>query len=250
MVAEIAVLVIAALLGGIIGWRLVPQEGALFKLSLVFSGAYLFSLTIIHLIPELFHAGADIANVGLFILLGFFIQVAIEFFTQGVEHGHMHLHEHDHEHHRGPSALFLVIALSLHALLDGTILSQHAFQQAHVHQHGNVLLIGLVLHKVPAALALITLLKARHKSSVYLGVVLVVFALASPIGLLGSEWMARNAVLSDENFVRLIALVAGSFLQISTTIFFESSPGHRPQLGKFLVSLLGAALAVVTEMFF
>lgn len=243
MVAEITVLIVAALLGGIIGWRLVPTKGQLFKNSLVFSGAYLFSLTIIHLIPELFETSTSVSNIGLFILLGFFLQIGLEYFTDGVEHGHLHQHNHG-----GPSSLFLVIALCLHALLDGTILSGQAFQHAHVHQHGNVLLIGLALHKIPAALALMTLLKARKKSNLFLAFVLGLFTLASPLGLIGSEWIATKDLISDENFVRLFAIVSGSFLQISTTIFFESTPGHRPHPTKLLVALTGAALAVITEM--
>ena len=243
MIAEITVLCIAALLGGVIGWRFVPQEGKLFSAALVFSGAYLFSLTIIHLLPELFESASEVPNIAIYVLIGFFVQVILEFFTDGVEHGHLHDHSH------GTSATFLVVALCLHALLDGTVLSQHALQSAHVHHGPDILLIGLALHKVPAGLALMTLLKARKKSQVYMAIVLVVFMLASPIGLLGSDWLAHQEVLSPENFIRLFALVSGTFLQISTTIFFESKPGHRPQISNLIASMAGAATAILSEMF-
>ncbi|MEL6535955.1 MAG: ZIP family metal transporter [Bacteroidota bacterium] len=243
MAAEIIVLIIAALLGGLIGWRFVPGEGTAFQAALVFSGAYLFSLTIIHLIPELFESAENVPNIALFILIGFFLQVVLEFFTDGVEHGHIHIRSH------GPSSTYLVLALCLHALLDGTILSQHALQHAHVHSGAGALLIGLALHKVPAALALITLLKARKKPKSTLLVVLVAFTLSSPTGLLLSDWLAEQSIISEANFVRLFALVSGTFLQISTTIFFESTPGHKPQRTKLIASLAGATMAVLSEMF-
>ncbi|HAA12366.1 MAG TPA: zinc permease [Cytophagales bacterium] len=243
MAAEITVLVMAALLGGLIGWRFVPGEGRAFQAALVFSGAYLFSLTIIHLIPELFESSEDVPNIAIFILIGFFLQVVLEFFTDGVEHGHIHVHNH------GPSSTYLVLAMCLHALLDGTILSQHALQHAHVHNGANALLIGLALHKIPAALALLTLLKARKKPNSTLTFVLVVFTLSSPTGLLLSDWMADQSLISETNFVRLFALVSGTFLQISTTIFFESTPSHKPQKSKLMASLAGATLAVLSEMF-
>ena len=245
MSIEIITLVGAALLGGFIGWRLVPEQGPGFRFSLVFSGAYLFSLTVIHLIPELFASAAEVANVGVFILIGFFLQVVLEYFTHGVEHGHLHSHSH---HHGGTSAVFMVGALCVHALLDGTILSQHALGHAHVHDGANVLLIGLALHKIPAAVALITLLKGKHFKPWMLALVLGLFTLASPVGLLSSDWLAREAVISETNFVRLFALVSGTFLHISTTIFFESTPGHKPQPSKLLASVVGAGMAVITEI--
>jgi len=243
MTAELIVLILAALVGGFIGWRFVPTEGKGFQMALVFSGAYLFSLTIIHLLPELFESSEDVSNLAIFILIGFFLQVVLEFFTDGVEHGHIHVHSH------GPSSTYLVIALCLHALLDGTVLSQHGLHHEHLHSGGNALLIGLALHKIPAALALMTLLKARKKRNSTLTLVLILFTLSSPVGLLISDWMADQSILSEANFARLFALVSGTFLQISTTIFFESTPDHKPQIGRLMASLAGATMAVLSEMF-
>jgi len=62
------------------------------KLTLSFSGAYLFALSVLHLIPEVY--SSPVHNIGLFILIGFFLQIIMEFFSEGIEHGHIHLHEH------------------------------------------------------------------------------------------------------------------------------------------------------------
>ncbi len=49
-------------------------------------------MTVIHLIPDLFMSGENPFTLGLYILLGFFLQKVLENFSNGVEHGHMHLH--------------------------------------------------------------------------------------------------------------------------------------------------------------
>jgi zinc and cadmium transporter len=54
-------------------------------------------------------------------------------------------------------------------------------------------------------------------------------------------------VLGSEGFLILFAIVSGNFLHISTTIYFESSPDHSFHRKKILISLLGAALAILIE---
>lgn len=51
------------------------------KLMLAFSGGFLLSIAFIHFIPELY-AHAD-QNVGLYILIGFLVQLILEFFSRG-----------------------------------------------------------------------------------------------------------------------------------------------------------------------
>ena len=51
------------------------------KLLISFSGAYLFSITVLHLIPETF-AGEHNHTIGLFILIGFFLQIILEQFSK------------------------------------------------------------------------------------------------------------------------------------------------------------------------
>ena len=54
------------------------------KLILSFSGAYLFAISVLHLIPEIYLSGTP--NVGIYILIGFFAQILLEFFSEGIEH--------------------------------------------------------------------------------------------------------------------------------------------------------------------
>ena len=62
------------------------------KLALSFTGAFLFALCMMEMIPEVYESGN--AGIGLYILIGFFSQILIEFFSEGIEHGHIHVHKH------------------------------------------------------------------------------------------------------------------------------------------------------------
>src|SRR6478609_6807655 len=75
------------------------------KLLLSFSGAFLFAISVLHLIPEIYASGA--ANAGVYILIGFFAQILLEFFSEGIEHGHIHIHKHGHAHNAFPYAMMI-----------------------------------------------------------------------------------------------------------------------------------------------
>src|SRR5689334_16322740 len=65
------------------------------KMLLSFSGAYLFALCVLHLIPEVY--ASSVKWIGAYVLVGFFLQILLEVFSEGIEHGHIHVHAH-HEH--------------------------------------------------------------------------------------------------------------------------------------------------------
>ncbi len=241
---DLIILFFSALMAGLLVF-LVPKVSSLtFKLTLVFAGAYLFSITIIHLLPEIFTASNNPANIGFFILVGFFLQIILAQFTSGVEHGHIHEHSPG-GHHHSFSAATLLLALCFHAFMEGTLL---AHPSGHAHQHDTeALLLGIILHKMPAAFALMSVLRS-HFSSVKKAVFyLVVFAFASPLGSMVSTAFHDVSLVSDDTFLIIYALVCGNFLHISTTIFFESSPEHRFHFKRLLVSMAGAFLAVLAE---
>ena len=94
MVISAIILFFSAIIGGSLIYLLPEQKGSGFKLSLIFAGAYLFSITIVHIIPEIYSHPSGGLNVGIFMLLGYFIQQILEYFSSGIEHGHLH--------HKGP----------------------------------------------------------------------------------------------------------------------------------------------------
>lgn len=207
------------------------------KLILSFSGAFLFAISVLHLIPEIYLSGTP--NVGIFILIGFFAQILLEFFSEGIEHGHIHVHKHDHKHNAFPYAM--MIGLSIHSFLEGMPLANTG-----IDSH-NSLLTGIVMHNIPIAVALMTMLLASHISKRNAIIWLFVFALITPLGTFTSYAIGQNMILNlSSYFDNIMAVVIGIFLHISTTILFESSENHRFNLLKFIVILMGAGFAVAT----
>jgi len=206
------------------------------KLLLSFSGAFLFAISVLHLIPEIYASGA--ANAGVYILIGFFAQILLEFFSEGIEHGHIHIHKHDHKHNAFPFAM--MIGLSIHSFLEGMPLANGT---GGTHES---LLTGIILHNIPIAIALMTMLLQSHISKGRAIMWLVVFALITPLGSFTSYAIGQNMIGGlSMYFDRIMAVVVGIFLHISTTILFESSENHRFNLIKFVVILLGASLAFI-----
>jgi zinc transporter ZupT len=206
------------------------------KLFLSFSGSFLFAISVLHLIPEIYQSGT--ANIGIFILIGFFAQILLEFFSEGIEHGHIHIHKHDHDKNAFPYAMML--GLSIHSFLEGMPLADLS-TEAH-----RSLLTGIVLHNIPIAIALMTMLLHSNVSKQKALVWLVVFAFITPLGTFTSYAIGANVIGNfSAYFDRIMAVVVGIFLHISTTILFESSENHRFNLLKFLVILLGAGVAVI-----
>ena len=247
MELNIAFLFFAALFGGLMAYKFRRSDKFPFKLTLIFAGAYLFAITIVEVLPELFTTTTHPALAGVFVLVGFYLQQVLEYFTSGAEHGHLHPLEsaHDSHHHHG-SALSLVVALSIHAFLEGTLVGHASVLPE--EENSFPLLIGIILHKIPAAFAMMTILLCHFKHSKLPIIYLIIFSLASPIGVLFSSLGVSAGVLSAAWLDILFALVGGSFLHISTTIVFEGSPGHKFKLNRLLVSFLGALTAVLIHL--
>lgn len=250
MILKLLVLFLTPLGSGLLIYLVPKSKGTNFKLLLVFAGSYLFAITVIHILPELYRQNLGVELIGLFVLTGFFLQQLLEYFTSGIEHGHIHtteIHSHDHGHgHKSISALVLLFALCVHAFLEGGMLAQPVAMLVPIRDM-NAILLGIALHRAPAAFALMTVLAfqlhSRNKALPHL----IGFSLAAPAGLLLCTYLANHEVLSATGLVYLYALVCGNFLHISTTIVFESSPGHRFNAKKMAVAVVGALVAVAVE---
>ena len=227
---KLILLFASAFLGGLGIYLFKNDNTNRLKLVLSFSGAYLFAITVLHLMPEVYHTGDP--QIGLFILGGFLLQILMEQFSEGIEHGH--IHKHNHEHYVFP--LGIMISLCLHAFLEGMPLAQG--QQ-------NELVYGIALHHIPAAFALGSVLiqKQINKGSVI--AFLILFAVMSPMGYLLSFQIGQGSIGNmDAYFGRIMGVVIGIFLHISTTILFEASVDHKFNLKKFVAVLLGVGIAL------
>ena len=250
MTLKLTVLFFTPLLAGLLVFLLPKGKTTNYRMLLVFAGSYLFAITVIHILPELYKQSQGLELIGLFVLIGFFLQQLLEYITSGIEHGHIHSHgetqtHHHSQHHYSVSAIVLLSALCLHAFLEGGMLAQ----PLNVRQvfDSNAILLGIALHRARAAFALMTVLAVQLRSRKKAIPYLVAFSAAAPIGLLISTYLTHEEALSTTGLMYLYALVSGNFLHISTTIVFESSPGHKFDARKMAISVFGALVAVGVE---
>jgi zinc transporter ZupT len=194
-----------------------PSEKKNLKLLLAFSGAFLLSVTVFELLPEVFDSQAD--NIGVFIMAGILLQICLEFFSKGAEHGHVHLNKSSRAF---PWLLFF--SLSIHAVLEGFPLYDN-----------HNLLYAIIIHKIPIAIILTSFFFASELSKTKTLLFLLLFAFMTPVG----SYLSGNVSELNAYYPQITGVVIGILLHISTTILFESNEGHKFNFSKLLV-IVGA----------
>jgi len=106
------------------------------------------------------------------------------------------------------------------------------------------LVFGIALHHIPAAFALGSVLMQNHISKNLIIIFLIVFALMCPLGYLLSYGIGHGLGNIDAYFDRIMGVVIGIFLHISTTILFESTVDHKFNRRKMIAILLGVGIAL------
>lgn len=232
----LVLLFIITLVGGFIPF-LFKKIGAKFiTLTLAFSGAFLFSITCLHLLPESFKELKEMA--GVFILLGFFLQLLLQRLSHGVEHGHVH-----HDLQSGHSIIPILIGLSIHAFMEGVPLGFN-YQSTTTMPS---LFLGVMAHKLPEALTLSSLLVVSSYTQVVKRNLVLLFAVVSPVAALLAIYYGQKFYFVSSLLVYVIPLVIGSFLHISTTILYESGTKHHElSRQKVFVVIVGIGSALAT----
>lgn len=191
------------------------------SLYLSFSGAFLLAITIFELLPEVFSTNNP--NIPLFIIIGLLLQITLEFFSKGAEHGHFH-----QSSSKTAFPFLLFLSLSLHALIEGMPIAKH-----------NSLVFAIIIHKLPIALILTLFLYKSGFSKIITFISVVTFAIMTPLGLALMNFTSIFQTFSSE----ITAVVIGVILHVSTVILFESSKNHTFNLAKFATILFAFTLA-------
>lgn len=214
-------LFLAVFAGCVLAFLLKKKEERQMGIYLAFSGAFLLAITVFELLPEVFEEGTKV--IGLYILGGILLQIVLDFFSKGAEHGHVHLPTE-----RRDFPWLLLVSLSIHAVMEGFPISEE-----------NNIMLGVIIHKIPVA-AILTLFFIRAEySKVSTFLFLFIFALMTPMG----SWFSGTFDIFQEYHLEIMAVVIGIFLHVSTTILFESSKDHRFNLAKLISIVLGMILA-------
>ncbi len=234
----LAILPAGALTGTWLGIKGTKRFEGRLTWFLSFAGAYLLGITILNLIPETFRE-FDPYKGGL-VLLGFLFQLFLEKYSEGVEHGHLHAHHHLKQR---VLPIGMVLSLSVHSFSEGIPLGT---LWADKSVHFLPFLFGIMIHEVPAAFALLTLLKGLKLKTTALWSTGLFYSFMSLAGALISVFLEARLPLYFFDY--FMAFVIGTFLHISTTILFESSEHHMISKKKLSAVLLGILLAFSISM--
>ncbi|MFV0530451.1 MAG: ZIP family metal transporter [Flavobacteriales bacterium] len=217
------VILIFAVLLGVLLARFFKNNNKITDWLLMFSGAYLLCATFLHNLPLLYQKADE--SVWVFVVVGIIIQMILESFSKGVEHGHVH--------HNQKISASIVFGLMIHAFLEGMPLGE-------AHDHKNMI-AAIAIHKIPVATILYFYLTSVFHTMKKAYVVMLLFAFMTPLGTLISQY----TVLNQYSYY-ILALVSGVFIHISTTILFEnSSKAHRLSWQKLIMLLISTFLVLM-----
>ncbi len=214
------ILFIGILLSGLFIVKFSINDNKL-RLLLAFGGAFILSITFLEIIPEIYENKSS-SYAGFFMLIGFMIQLFVDFLTKGADHGHRHEHHSEVKEHKSLfySSLPLLIGVCIHSFFEAMPLSD-AFGHIEVKR---AMVMGIIIHNIPISLVLMGLFLNSGYTKTKSLLLLIVFALAAPAGILTSSQIG-SYIQEDITFFYTItmSIVVGIFLHISTTVLFETT---------------------------
>lgn len=225
----ILLLILSVLIGVFLG-KFFGDRHQFAKNLLIVSAGFLITICVNEVFPQVY--SSNHGNIGLWVIGGVLLQMLLENLTKGFEHGHFH---HPAEGKK-ILPLALMIGLFIHAFLEGIPL-------ANEQEIFSPYLTGILVHNIPISFILGAFLVKNKKFSPSSFLIVSIFALASPMGLVLGKYFHPDLE------VYFLALVGGIFLHISSVIIFESSKNHNVDWQKIGYVLFGVMLAVSGHFF-
>jgi zinc and cadmium transporter len=231
--ASMTAVVVLTLAGGLLP-LLREWDPRTIRRILAFGTGVLLGAAFFHMIPE---AATGLGRgVGAPILAGFLAIYVLERFVM------VHpCEEQECNFHQMGMAAF--VGITVHALIDGFALGA----ALSVPQLSLAVTLAIVLHKLPASLSLTGILLHCEYSRRRIGTMVVLFAIATPIGALISHGFLSD--LRGDALAFAIAFSAGTCLAIATSDLLPQV--HAVPHGRFgnLLALFAGILAMSFSMF-
>lgn len=221
--------------------------------------SFVLSLICIHILPELFAnpklSSIDNSNLGVYLLVGFLIQIILELFSRGIEHGHVHGHEHNHEGGvdiTNKVIYTLFFGLCVHAFIEGIPLfileaiDHHGHTHAHASQgaFSTKFFWAIFSHKIPVAIVLMLFfISAKIKKSTAL-ILFFTFAFMTPLGGLVGTFLQEQKWF-DSLSVNLLAITSGMLLHITTLLIFEEYHNNKDKVKNIFLIIGGILLGLI-----
>ncbi len=269
---------LSVVLGYIMALILKPSGKKSLKLLLAFSGAFLLSLTVMHLLPEVYESSTHTEQS----------QVEVTHNHESHDHnahdhhsheshGHEHNHDHDnHEHHHdtdevhahnhtnNPIGLYIMAGIIFQIILEyfskgaehGHVhgghshtekmpwllflsLCIHALLEGMPVSQDGYMAWGIAIHHFPIAIILTAFFVNSGLNKTAIFLFMMAFAAMTPLGTL----LSGQLKFISNYYTEISALVVGLLFHISSTIIFESSEGHKFNFAKLMVIILGVIMA-------
>jgi zinc transporter ZupT len=225
----VALLILSVLVGVFLG-KFFGNREKFAKNLLIVSAGFLITICLNEVFPQVY--AKEHSNIGLWVIGGVVLQMLLENLTKGFEHGHFH------HHTEGKNILpvALMIGLFIHAFLEGIPLANET-------EVLSPYLTGILVHNLPISFILGAFLVKNRKFSPSALLIISLFALASPLGVILGKYF------NPEWEIYFLAVVGGIFLHISSVIIFESSKNHNVDWRKIGLVMLGTLLAMTGHLF-
>lgn len=213
-----------------------PKDKTSVVLLLSAGGAFLITILFTHILPELFEELGH--QAGIVLLIGFGVQILLENYSQGIEHGHSHPSKSTGK------LTIAYIALCVHALIEGMPLAPALFSSTIPVE--NQFIIGIMVHKIPVAVALSSMLIKSNVSKNQAMIWLLGFIACTIVGSSFQHFLATQLDFDPAKLMFItLGLTVGILLHVSTTILFESSDHHRLSPTRLIVIAIGVALGLL-----
>lgn len=224
----IIVLLILSVLAGVLLGKFFGSKHAFAKYLLILSAGFLITICLNEVFPQVYHS--ENHNIGVWVIGGVLLQMLLENLTKGFEHGHFH--------HTDDTILpvALIVGMFTHAFIEGIPLANETDVFSPYLQ-------GILFHNLPISFVLGAFLFRNKKLSAYSWLIIILFAIASPLGILLGKYFDPNLQ------PYFLAIVGGIFLHISSVIIFESNKNHNTDWTKIGLVILGVLLAMTGHLF-
>lgn len=221
-------LVMSVFVGVVLG-KFFGSKQTLVKYLLILSAGFLIAVCLNEIFPVIYNS--DNHNIGIWVVVGVILQMLLENLTKGFEHGHFH-----HHNDTGIIPLALILGMFVHAFIEGIPLANEMDIYSPYLQ-------GILFHNLPISFVLGVFLFKNKKLLSLSWLIIILFAIASPLGMLLGHYFNPNLQLY------FLAIVGGIFLHISSVIIFESNKNHNTDWIKIGVVILGVGLAMIAHLF-
>lgn len=224
----IALLILSVLVGVVLG-KFFGSKQSFAKYLLILSAGFLITICLNEVFPQVYHS--ENHNIGAWVIGGVILQMLLENLTKGFEHGHFHHHTDD-----AVLPVALIVGMFIHAFIEGIPLANET-------EVFSPYLQGIIFHNLPISFVLGAFLFRNKKLSTFSWLIIILFAVASPLGMLLGKYF--NADWQPY----FLAIVGGIFLHISSVIIFESNKNHNTDWTKIGLVILGVLLAMTAHLF-